>query len=100
LCGAVVLTLLLDWPPAARTCTFPETVTTCIANQARGTPSAPATDHTPAGLRLSTDDLADVTHRLNMLRARLEQFDYPALEAFDPAPFFPLEEGADGGSGR
>jgi hypothetical protein len=46
-----------------------------------------------AGLRLAADDLTDITHRLNMLRSRLEQFDYPGLEAFDPVPFFPLEEG-------
>lgn len=48
-----------------------------------------------AGVRLAADDLKDVTHRLNMLRSRLEQFDYPGLEAFDPVPFFPLEEGVD-----
>lgn len=48
-----------------------------------------------AGLSLAADDLADVTHRLNMLRSRLEQFDYPGLAAFDPVPFFPLEEDAD-----
>ena len=44
------------------------------------------------GLQVDGEDLAEVTHRLNVIVAGVERFSHPGLDSVDPVPFPPLEE--------
>ena len=44
------------------------------------------------GLKIDEEDLAEVTHRLNVIVAGVERFSHPGLDSVDPVPFPPLDE--------
>ncbi|PZC51064.1 MAG: hypothetical protein DK304_000299 [Chloroflexi bacterium] len=48
------------------------------------------------GLDIQETELLEITHRLNVIMAGVEGFEYPNLENFEPTPFPSLEEGVDG----
>ncbi len=47
-------------------------------------------------LEIAEEDLAEVTHRLNVIVAGVERFSHPGLDSVDPVPFPPLEEAGHG----
>lgn len=44
------------------------------------------------GLDVTDGDLAEVTHRLNVLTSSVERFSHPDLDTVDPVPFYPLSD--------
>ena len=45
-----------------------------------------------SSLEVSEEDLVEVTHRLNVIIAGIENFSHPDLDKVDPVPFRPLDE--------
>ena len=48
------------------------------------------------GLDIQETELLEITHRLNVIVAGVESFEYPDLDDFEPTPFPSLEEDIDG----
>ena len=48
------------------------------------------------GLKIAEEDLAEVTHRLNVIVSGVERFSHPGLDSVDPVPFPPLDEARHG----
>ena len=48
------------------------------------------------GLDIQETELLEITHRLNVIVAGVESFEYPGLDDFEPTPFPSLEEDIDG----
>lgn len=48
------------------------------------------------GLDIQETDLLEITHRLNVIVAGVESFEYPGLDDYEPTHFPSLEHGIDG----